>query len=257
MLISYSFYSLILFGINSGSSIFISQYWGKKDKDNIKRILGVAVVLTTFTGLLFTIVALFFPEIIMKFFIKEELVIKLGSDYLRIVSLSYIITGISFSYSIASRSVGHAKMPMIVSFISFITNAVFNYILIFGHFGFPKLGVKGAAYGTLIARIVEILFILYFVYKEIDPLAANIKGVNFLAKGIFKKDSFKTTYPVVINEALWALGQVMYSVAYARIGEEATAAVQVAATIQKSLLCTSKRLSQCCNSNCRKQNRGR
>ena len=65
------FYSLILFGINSGSSIFISQYWGKKDKDNIKRILGVAVVLTTFTGLLFTIVALF-SEIIMKFFIKRS-----------------------------------------------------------------------------------------------------------------------------------------------------------------------------------------
>jgi len=239
------FYSLILFGINSGSSIFISQYWGKKDKDNIKRILGVAVVLTTFTGLLFTIVALFFPEIIMKFFIKEELVIKLGSDYLRIVSLSYIITGISFSYSIASRSVGHAKMPMIVSFISFITNAVFNYILIFGHFGFPKLGVKGAAYGTLIARIVEILFILYFVYKEIDPLAANIKELTSWPKGYLKR-FFKTTYPVVINEALWALGQVMYSVAYARIGEEATAAVQVAATIQNLFFVLVRGLANAC-----------
>ena len=136
-------------------------------------------------------------------------------------------------------------MPMIVSFISFITNAVFNYILIFGHFGFPKLGVKGAAYGTLIARIVEILFILYFVYKEIDPLAANIKELTSWPKGYLKR-FFKTTYPVVINEALWALGQVMYSVAYARIGEEATAAVQVAATIQNLFFVLVRGLANAC-----------
>lgn len=239
------FYSLILFGINSGASIFISQYWGKRDKDNIKKVLGLAIISTSATGIIFTIMALFFPEIIMGFFIKEDIVIKLGCDYLRIVSLSYIITGISFSYSIASRSVGHAKMPMLVSFISFITNTVFNYLLIFGHFGFPRLGVKGAAYGTLIARIVEILLILYFVYKDIDPLAANIKELSSWPKGFIKR-YFKTTYPVILNEALWSLGQVMYSVAYARIGEEATAAVQIAATIQNIFFVLVRGLSNAC-----------
>lgn len=239
------FFSLIIFGINSGSSIFISQYWGKKDTENIKRILGLAVVLTTLTGLFFTIIALFFPEVIMKFFIKEDVVIKLGCDYLKIVSLSYIITGISFSYSIASRSVGYAKMPMIVSFISFLTNTVFNYLLIFGHFGFPELGVKGAAYGTLIARIVEIIIILYFVYKDIDPLAANIKELTSWPKGFIKR-YLKTTYPVIINEALWALGQVMYSAAYARIGEEATAAVQIATTIQNFFFVLVRGLANAC-----------
>ncbi len=239
------FYSLILFGINSGASIFISQYWGKKDKENIKSILGLAVILTTLTGLIFTIIALFFPELVMRFFIKEDIVIKLGCDYLRIVSISYIITGVSFSYSIASRSVGYAKMPMVVSFISFITNAVFNYLLIFGKLGFPKLGVKGAAYGTLIARIVEILFILYFVYKDIEPLAGNIKELTSWPKGFIKR-YFKTAYPVVINEALWALGQVMYSAAYARIGEEATAAVQIAATIQNVFFVLVRGLANAC-----------
>ncbi|MFA5577502.1 MAG: MATE family efflux transporter [Tissierellaceae bacterium] len=239
------FYTLIIFGINSGGSIFISQYWGKKDTDNIKRILGLAVALSAFAGLIFTIIAFFFPQYVMRFFIKEALVIELGSEYLRIVSLSYIVTGIGFAYSIASRSIGQARMPMVVSFISFLTNTVFNYLLIFGHFGFPKLGVAGAAYGTLIARLVEIVFILYFVYRDIEPLAATFEELRSWT-GEFVARYLKTTYPVIINEALWALGQVMYSAAYAKIGEEATAAVQVAATIQNVFFVLVRGLANAC-----------
>ncbi|MCK9444167.1 MAG: MATE family efflux transporter [Tissierellaceae bacterium] len=239
------FYTLIIFGINSGGSIFISQYWGKKDTENIKKILGLAVSLSALAGLIFTIVAFFYPQYVMRFFIKEPLVIQLGSEYLRIVSLSYVITGIGFSYSIASRSIGQARMPMVVSFISFLTNTLFNYLLIFGHFGFPKLGVAGAAYGTLIARIVEIVFILYFVYKNIDPLAATFQELTSWTKE-FVGRYLKTTYPVIINEALWALGQVMYTAAYAKIGEESTAAVQVAATIQNVFFVLVRGLANAC-----------
>lgn len=239
------FYALIIFGINSGSSIFISQFWGKKDTDNIKRVLGLAVTLSALAGLVFTIVAFFFPEIVMRFFIKEEMVVKLGSDYLRIVSLSYMITGISFAFSIASRSIGQPKMPMTVSAISFITNTIFNYLLIFGHFGFPELGVKGAAYGTLIARIVEFSFIIYFVYADIKPLAANLKELTDWTKEFINK-YLKTTYPVIVNETFWALGQVMYSAAYARIGSEATAAVQVTSTIQNIFFVMVRGLANAC-----------
>lgn len=239
------FYILIVFGINSGSSIFISQFWGKKDTKNIKRILGLAVFLSALAGTVFTVLGLFYPEFVMKFFIKEAEVVKLGSDYLRIVSFSYIITGIGFAYSIAARSIGKAKMPMIVSGISFITNTVFNYLLIFGKFGFPQLGVKGAAYGTLIARIVEISFIIYFVYRDIEPLAATVKELTDWSKS-FVGRYLKTTSPVIINETFWALGQIMYAVAYARIGEEATAAVQIATTIQNVFFVIVKGLANAC-----------
>ena len=239
------FYTLILFGINTGSSIFISQYWGKKDTKNIKRILGLALSLSAVVGAVFTFVGLFYPEMAMKFFIKEVEVVKLGSDYLKIVSFSYIITGIGFAYSIAARSIGKAKMPMIVSGISFITNTVFNYLLIFGKFGFPQLGVKGAAYGTLIARIIEISFIIYFVYRDIEPLAATVKELTDWSK-VFVGRYLKTTSPVIINETFWSLGQIMYAVAYARIGEEATAAVQIATTIQNVFFVIIKGLANAC-----------
>lgn len=225
------FYILMSFGINSGSSIFISQYWGKEDIKSIRKVLGLALSISTILGIIFTIAGFLAPEFIMSIFIKDAEVIKLGTDYLRIVSLSYLITAISFAYSVALRSTGRASVPLKVSIISFLTNTFFNYILIFGKLGISPMGVKGAAIGTLIARIVEISFILYAVYSHPGPLAARLKELLDWDKS-FVKRYFKTTYPVIINEGFWALGQIMYSIAYARIGVEATAAVQIVTTIQ-------------------------
>lgn len=239
------FYILISFGINSGSSIFIAQFWGKEDIPSIRKVLGLAVSISTVVGIIFTFVAFFFPEFIMSIFIKEPEVIRLGSDYLRVVSLSYIITAIGFSYSIGLRSTGKPHIPMIVSGISFVTNTVFNYLLIFGKFGFPALGVKGAAWGTVIARVVEILFILYSVYSSKGPLSASFKELIDWNKEFVDK-YLKTTYPVILNEAFWSLGQVMYSIAYARIGEEATAAVQIATTIQNIFFVVVRGLANAC-----------
>lgn len=239
------FYILISFGINSGSSIFIAQFWGKEDVASIRKVLGLALSISTIVGVIFTILAFFFPEYIMRIFIKEPEVIKLGSDYLRIVSLSYIITAIGFSYSVALRSTGRPNVPMIVSAISFVTNTVFNYLLIFGKFGFPELGVKGAAWGTVIARVVEITIIIYSVYSTKGPLSANLKELLNWDKDFVNK-YLKTTYPVIVNEAFWSLGQVMYSIAYARIGEEATAAIQIANTIQNVFFVVVRGLANAC-----------
>lgn len=239
------FYTLINFGINSGSSIFISQYWGREDIPNIKRVLGLALTLSTFTGILFTIAGLFFPEYIMKIFMDDAEVIRLGADYLRVVSLSYIITAIGFSYGIALRSTGRPRVPMIISAISFVTNATFNYILIFGKFGFPEMGVKGAALGTLIARIVEIGLILYVIYSTKGPLAATFEELIDWSKGFVNKYII-TIAPVILNEGFWSLGQIMYTIAFAKIGQEATAAVQLTTTIQNIFFVLVRGLANAC-----------
>lgn len=242
------FYSVTIFGVATGSSIFISQFWGKKDNENIGRILGISLVIVILLGFIFTLAALIIPESIMKIFSDDLEVIRLGVDYLRIVSLSYIITGISFLYAVASRSIGQAKMPMVVSIVSFITNGLFNYLLIFGKFGFPQLGVKGAAYGTLIARAVEISLIFYSIYSNkrvANPLAQNIKGLTNWT-GDFVKKYFKTAYPVILNEAFWSLGTVLYSLAYAKIGTEAAAAVQILNTVQNIFMVMLRGLANAC-----------
>lgn len=225
------FYILIIFGISTGSSVFISQYWGKKDIFSIRKVLGLAIFISTLVGIIFTMSAVFFPEFLMKIFINIPETVRLGSEYLRIVAFSYIITAISFVISIGLRSTGNANIPLKISIVSFGSNTIFNYIFMFGKLGLPALGVKGAAIGTLLARIIEISLLLYAVYSSRGPLAGTVKELFGWNKEFVNK-YLKTTSPVILNEGFWALGQVMYSIAYAKIGEEATAAIQVVTTIQ-------------------------
>lgn len=239
------FYILLTFGINSGSSIFIAQYWGKEDIPKIRKILGLALSIGTLLGVFFTIIAFFFPEFIMGLLIQEAEVIEIGSEYLRIISLSYIVTSISFAYSVALRTTGNPNIPMKISAIAFVTNTVFNYILIFGKLGLPAMGVVGAAWGTVIARFVEIGITFYAVYASKGPLAANVKELFGWNKEFYVK-YIKTTYAVVLAEGAWSLGQVMYSVAYAKLGEEATAAVQLTNTIQNIFFVLIRGLANAC-----------
>lgn len=239
------FYILLMFGINSGSSIFIAQYWGKEDMVSIRKILGLAISISTIVGIAFTTTALFFPQIIMRILIEDADVISIGSDYLRIVALSYIPTALSFAYSVALRTTGRPNVPMKISAISFVTNTFFNWILIFGKFGFPAMGVVGAAWGTVIARFVEIIVTLYAVYSTEGVLAASPKELLSWNKEFFNR-YIKTTYPVIIAEGAWSLGQVLYSIAYAKLGEEATAAIQIANTIQNIFFVLVRGLGNAC-----------
>lgn len=225
------FYILLIFGVGTGSSVFISQYWGKNDIPSIKKVLGLAITVSFGVGVIFNAAGAIFPEFLMRIFIDTASTVKIGSDYLRIVSFSYIVTAVSFVLSVGLRSTGNPDIPLKVSIVAFFTNTFFNYILMFGKLGLPAMGVKGAALGTVIARIVEISLLLFSIYSTEGPLAGTAKELFGWEKEFLVK-YFKTASPVIINEGFWSLGQVMYSVAYAKIGEEATAAVQIVTTIQ-------------------------
>ena len=161
------------------------------------------------------------------------------------MGLSYIITAISFAFSIALRTTGRPRVPLKVSIISFAVNTGLNYIFIFGKLGMPAMGIRGAALGTLIARIVEIILIVYAIYGTKSILAASFSELMSWKKD-FVKRYIDTIYPVILTEGFWALGQVMYTAAYARIGEEATAAVQLTNTIQNVFFVIVRGLANAC-----------
>lgn len=236
---------LIAFGVNSGTGIFISQFWGKKDSYNIKRVLGIAIFTGSLVAFLFTVLSLTIPEFIISLFVDDLEVINLGSKYLKIVSLSFILTAIGFSYSFASRSIGRAKLPMIASIIALSTNTVLNYLLIFGKFGFPSLGVEGAAIATLISRIIELIIIVGYIYTKDKILNAKLREMLDLNK-VFISKFFKTTKPVILNEAFWALGMTMYMVAYGTIGKKAVTSVHISNTIQNLFMVVSMGLGNAC-----------
>ena len=238
---------LLIYGINSGCGIFIAQYWGSKDEENIKRTVGFSVVVGAVVGLIFTLVAFYLPRQIMQLFTIDNIVIEYGIDYMRFVSIGYVLTSISIAYSFAARNIGDVKAPTIISTVSLILNGVFNFVLIFGYLGFPRLEVQGAAIATVLARLVEALALVYWVYavrknKVLSPSMKDIKRLNMT----YIKNILVTAIPVILNDVFWALGMTMYSAAYARIGTTAIASIQIANTAQNIFIVISIGLASSC-----------
>lgn len=226
---------LFLFGISSGAGIFHAQFWGKGDIPNIRRVLGISLICGILTSLIFTLASLIIPTHILAIFSKDANVIAMGGSYLRIVSLSFIMTAVSFCYSFTLRCTGNAGLPTVISFIALGINTALNYVLIFGVFGFPQLGVEGAAIATVFARFVEMALMLAAIYARKLVPAASLKEMLDLKLDFIKK-FFVTMAPVVLNEVLWSLGVTMYSVAYARMGTGVIASINIASTVERIAL---------------------
>lgn len=228
-------FNMIILGLSAGCSVFISQYWGMKDFKNIKRIIGLGLLSAIVASIVFMISGFINPERIILIFNKDSQVMEIGGRYLSIVLFSYIFTAISLIYSFSLRSIGNTITPLIVNVIALLTNVFLNYVLIFGKFGVPALGVEGAALATLIARVIEALVIIIFVYKGKGVLAAKFSELKDLSMA-FVKRSYKIIIPVLLNDLLWASASLIYSVVYGRMGIEATASVQICNTVNNMFM---------------------
>lgn len=239
------FYSMICFGTGTGSSVMISQYYGRRDFDNLKKVNALSNLIAFGTGIIFTLLAILIPQQLIGLMIKDPLVIEAGAKYLRLVALSYILTGFSFSTGISLRSTGNPKAPLVAAIVGFVCNAFFNYVFIFGKLGFPELGILGAAVGTIIARTAEASILLYVSTRYHCPLRGRLEELFDFSQEFIQR-FIKITLPVIINETFWGLGQIMYSVAYANVGTDATAAIQIVIAIQNMAYVLVRGLSNSC-----------
>lgn len=228
-------FTLLVFGICSGSGVLAAQYWGKREVLNIKKVLGFTIILSFLASLLFLIPSLINPNLVMRIFTNSEETIKVGAVYLAIVVFSYPFTAITNSYVAILRGVNEVKAPVIISTVSIFINVFFNYILIYGKLGAPAMGVAGAAIATLIARVVETIVLLILVYKNKGPVAAKLSEMIAAFNKSFIKKYFTTVLPVIINEFMWGLGVTMYSLAYGRMGDAAMAAITITQTTEQLL----------------------
>lgn len=222
--------NILLLGTFSGISIFTAQYWGKKDVESIKKLLGIGMIFALIIGGLFTLIGLIFPEQIVAIFNQDIEVIKLGGQYITIICISYIFTALSFNYAMALRCIEKTSLPMISTVIALGINVFLNWIFIFGNLGFKAMGVEGSALATLISRIIELLILVIYIYWSKDPLAGKFKEL-FAFNKKFIKVVIITMIPVVLNEGCWGLGSIMYNIIFGRIGTQEIAAVQIATTI--------------------------
>ncbi len=224
-------FTLLVFGINSGSGVLAAQYWGNQDVKSIKKVLGLALSLAVTGSAAFMIPACANPRMLMRIFTTSEASIGMGAAYLAVAAFSYPCTAVTNTYVGMLRAVNRVKEPVVISCAAIVTNIVFNYILIFGKFGAPAMGVVGAALATLIARVVEMTLILCVVYLGRTPLAGGARDLFGWSRAFLRK-FFVTALPVICNEFIWGLGTTIYSMAYGRMGDDAVAAITIATTIQ-------------------------
>ena len=223
-------YSLMIFGLCSGASIFTAQFWGKRDIAGVRKSTGFCLLLSLGGAFLFAIAAFFAPEFLISIYTKDPEVIVLGAQYLKIVSLSYIPCGISFVFMFSLRSTEKVRLPMITTIIALSLNAVLNYLLIFGIGPFPALGVAGAAITTVVSRVVELVLLVSITYIKKYPVAGKLSELfNFNAA--FVQKFIRIVLPVLINEIIWSLGVSMQNLIFARTNTDAYAAFNIATTV--------------------------
>lgn len=219
--------TLFLFGLTSGATVLTAQYWGKGDRVSIEKILGMAVKAAVFVTALFTVAALAVPDVLMGIFTSDPAVIAEGVRYLRIVAFSYVLMGITQAYLYIMRSVERVVVATVVYLISLLCNIVLNSIFIFGLLGCPAMGVRGAALGTLCARILEVILVAGYARLFNRDIKLRMKYVIHTDRILFR-DFMRYALPVVVNEVMWGLGTAANTAILGHMGSPAVAANSVA-----------------------------
>lgn len=224
--------ALLGFGLCSGMSVFISQYWGVKDLKGIRRVLGMGVMTCLVLTTAFLLVAVLAPQWVLGLFNKDPGVVAAGCEYLSIVCFSYPAVTLTNVLSTVLRNTERVKLPLYVAIFTTIANAFVDYGLIFGAFGFPELGIAGAALATCISSWLGPVLLLVFSIFERNLLTGPIR--ELLAFGLKNLGAFyRRALPVVFNEGMWALGILILNMIYSNIGYEYYAGMTIFKTFSE------------------------
>jgi len=230
--------TIFIYGISSGSSVLIAQYWGRKDYDTIERTIGIALRFTLAVGLIFSCAALFAPAAIMQIYTKDADLIHYGVQYLRIVGFGYLINSFTQVYISSQRAMERVMFGTVVNLISMVLNVILNACFIFGIGPFPELGIVGVAIATLISQITSFCIAVYDTFRP-DRIVRIRIAYFFQQKKELFRDFVKYTLPALGNDFSWGLGFSTYSVILGRLGSDIVAANSYAGTIRSlsTVLC--------------------
>ena len=224
--------NLVHFGIISGAAMFTAQFWGRNDVPNLRRVLGLCLMLAISASLIFFTLAQFLPSQILSIYTQDPEVIALGAHYVRVFSWTYLFFGVTFSYALVMRSTGDVRTPTTVSVGALLLSTLLSYTLIFGKFGLPELGIQGAAIAAVIARALECVTLLSITYAKKSPVAASLHELTDFDRN-FVSRVIRPMLPVILNELFWSLGITTYNIIYGRMGTESYAAMNIVSTLEQ------------------------
>ena len=223
----YMIYSEVCFGTFSGAAVYVSQFWGIRDRSTVRKVVGIDFSIAIVSALVFILGIQFTAPQLIWLFSHDASVIELGAEYMQVAKYSYLLVGITFCLNYNCRIVQKLVLPTIISASALGINTLFNWFLIYGKCGFPELGVRGAGYATVIARLLEVAGMFACVYLQKDhPLRASLKELLGFDRKLFK-DVIRMALPACGTEVGWAICVSFVYMAYGKISAESLAVVSV------------------------------
>ena len=224
-------FNLFMFAFMAGENMFVAQYYGKGDYTGISQVFSLVTKICGCIAVVFLAGTLFFPEQLMRILTNEETLIVLGSEYLRVIGISYVFSGIAQIFPAIMKNCGAVNMSTLINGVMVILNIALNAVFIFGLSGFPKMGIKGAALATVLATVVQFLWSVGYVLCRIRAVKFSLRSCEKKLFGRF----WQKTVPLLINNLAWGIGFSMYSVIMGHLGTDAVAANGIA-NISKNLV---------------------
>lgn len=224
--------SLITFGISSGASVYLSREFGERDSESVRKTFSITMLFSLCINVFIALFCLLFPKITLSFFTNDEPTIKEGVIYLLIITPTFLLYSISNAYTAFFRSAKQTKIPMFITMVSLGIKTVLNFVLIYGFWFIPAMGVTGAAISTLVSKVVETILYLIgisrFEEKEYVFKLSDIKHFKFANVA----DFVRRTYAIILNESLWGIGITAFNAIFGRMGTSAMSAVSVARQLE-------------------------
>lgn len=224
-------FNLFMFAFMAGENMFVAQYYGKGDYTGISQVFSLVTKICGCIAVVFLAGTLFFPEQLMRILTNEETLIVLGSEYLRVIGISYVFSGIAQTFLAIMKNCGAVNMSTLINGVMVMLNIVLNAVFIFGLSGFPKMGIKGAALATVLATVVQFLWSVGYVLCRIRAVKFSLRSCEKKLFGRF----WQKAVPLLINNLAWGIGFSMYSVIMGHLGTDAVAANGIA-NISKNLV---------------------
>ena len=224
-------FNLFMFAFMAGENMFVAQYYGKGDYTGISQVFSLVTKICGCIAVVFLAGTLFFPEQLMRILTNEETLVVLGSEYLRVIGISYVFSGIAQTFLAIMKNCGAVNMSTLINGVMVILNIALNAVFIFGLSGFPKMGIKGAALATVLATVVQFLWSVGYVLCRIRAVKFSLRSCEKKLFGRF----WQKAVPLLINNLAWGIGFSMYSVIMGHLETDAVAANGIA-NISKNLV---------------------
>ena len=225
-------FQIFCMGIGMGASVLTARFWGMQDKNSLRKAVTIMLRMVLGFATVFFLATLFAPQLIMQIYTTNQGTVDYGVSYLRWILPTYYCMGLSLTCTIILRSVGEVKIPLISSVIAFFINVFFNWVFIFGNLGAPRMEIAGAALGTLIARVFELVFICGFFFWKDKHIEYRIRHLFLPCKALLS-EYIRISIPVLISDGLLAFGNNSVAMIMGRIGDTFVAANSVTMVVQQ------------------------